>query len=98
MNGFDARSTNYFADVVKICLDGIAEDKLTYEIIKAEGNRPSLRGNASCCLVGGTVYLFGGGNVDDSFGDLWSWEIESNKWTELPKSEETIAWPDVVFL
>jgi hypothetical protein len=86
LNGFDSLTSNYFADVCKICLDGISEDKLTYEIIKTEVSRPSPRGNASCCLVGGLVYLFGGGNVDDSYGDLWSYDLDSNKWTELPKS------------
>jgi hypothetical protein len=86
MTGFDSLSGNYFPDVAKIGLEGVGEDRLTFQVIKLEGEKPCLRGNVSCCLSGETVFLFGGGNMDDSYGDLWSWEIDANKWAELPKS------------
>jgi hypothetical protein len=95
LNGYDSISTNYFGDIIKISLDKLSEDQLTYEIIKCGGSKPIPRGNSSCCIVGSLIFMFGGGSVDEAYGDLWSWDIESRSWTELPKNEETIAWPDV---
>ena len=74
-HGYDAISTNYITDIIKISLERLGEDQLTYEIIKVSGDVPAPRGNASVCLVGNTVFIFGGGCVDDAYGDLWMWEI-----------------------
>lgn len=74
-HGYDSISTNYITDIIKISLERLGEDQLAYEIIKANGTAPAPRGNASVCLVGDTVFVFGGGCVDDAYGDLWMWEI-----------------------
>jgi len=33
--------------------------------------------------VEGKIYVFGGGNVDDVFGDFWVWDIETRVWEEI---------------
>lgn len=77
-NGYDSISTNYFPDIIRISLDKIAENSLTFELIKSNENRPSLRGNTAFSLVGNKVYVFGGANVDIVSGDLWTLNLDNN--------------------
>jgi len=39
--------------------------------------------------------MFGGGNVEDVFGDFWSFNMEEKKWNSL-KQEDSIGWPEVI--
>lgn len=80
-NGYDSISTNYFQDIIKINLDNLANNSLTFESIKSDGNRPSLRGNVASSLVGNKVYIFGGTNVDLVSGDLWTLNLDNNEWS-----------------
>ena len=54
---------------------------------------PSPRANACCCLADNQIFVFGGGRVDESYNDLWVWDIESSTWTEQGKNIDNIVWP-----
>lgn len=62
LGGYDSKSTDYSNVVIQINLEKIAENDLTFRVIKTEV-APSRRANASCCLVGNEIYMFGGGNI-----------------------------------
>ena len=80
IGGYDANETKFMTSVVKISLDKISDDELTFQIIQSE-TMPAPRGNATCCLADNQIFLFGGGRVDESYNDLWIWNIESSTWT-----------------
>jgi hypothetical protein len=80
--------------IIKISLENVQDDILTYEILNPGEKFPNPRGNTSCCLAGNEIYLFGGGNVEDVYGDFWSWDIEKSIWNEI-KPEDRLSWPDV---
>jgi len=94
IGGYDSNSTNYLDCVIKIDLSKISENLLTYSLIR-EDKGPYGRANSSCSLVNNEIYLFGGGNIEDVFDDLWQFEIESEKWQQSLKMPENITWPEV---
>lgn len=95
IGGYDSISTEYLDSVIKIDLSKVSEDILTYEIIKEE-NGPYKRANSSCCLVENKIYLFGGGNMENVFDDLWIFEIETSHWQMTQRIPENITWPEVI--
>lgn len=84
IGGYDSKSTDYLKTVIKIDLSKVSEDSLTYSVIKGE-NGPFGRANSSCCLVKNQIYVFGGGNIEDVFDDLWIFDIESQNWLQTQR-------------
>ncbi len=74
IGGYDSKSTEYLQPIIKIDLSKVSEDLLTFKVINAE-NGPFGRANSSCCLVKNQIYVFGGGNIEDVFDDLWIFDI-----------------------
>ena len=70
--GFDSVSAEYYPYTVKVSLERLKEDRLTYQIIKGG---PPPRASSSYCLLGSKIYTFGGGKVDEVFDDFWVFDV-----------------------
>ena len=79
VGGYDSRSTEYLHTLIRIDLSHASQDTLSYEVVMQE-HGPYNRANSSCCLVKDQIYLFGGGNMEDVFDDLWVLETEGCRW------------------
>lgn len=57
-------------------------------------NLPQPRRHASIVVHGGSLFLYGGFDVDDNvLPDLWEYNLESNVWSSLPHASAASRYP-----
>ena len=72
--------------------------ELKFTKIECEGPTPAPRANHSACYYNGKVYVFGGnggrGYENSVFKDLWEFDLEAKKWTEI-QYKENPSYPEL---
>ena len=71
-------------------------ETMEWELIDFEGQTgPSPRSRHAMCwsMVNNTIYVYGGSDDSTIFGDLWSLDIETNKWKLLPGIKGQVPSP-----
>ncbi|EAR95406.2 kelch motif protein (macronuclear) [Tetrahymena thermophila SB210] len=56
----------------------------SWKIIQSsQGKVPSSRSSHSSAFINGNLYIFGGQNLNQRFGDLWCFSVQNNAWSEI---------------
>ncbi|KAL4464811.1 hypothetical protein ABPG74_011372 [Tetrahymena malaccensis] len=55
----------------------------SWKAIECSGNIPSSRSSHSSAFVNGSLYIFGGQNLNQRFGDFWCFNPQNNSWSEI---------------
>lgn len=68
-------------------------NSLKFTKIEAEGDRPAPRASHTSCYYEGKIYVFGGnggrGYENSVFKDLWSFDVNANKWENIEFIDST---------
>ena len=64
-------------------LHALDVNTLEWTELRPEGDVPEPRGGHAACCVGTDLYVFGGANDVEQFGDLYRYDFVANTWTRL---------------